>query len=189
MVGDPLPQISHFIIVLTISGYLRFNQVRIPRTAMLNRHSQVHADGRYTTTDKSKVKYTVMLKIRGVITSVVAYGLAQAVTIATRYSIVRLQGFGPNGLLPEETPIYHYKSQHSRLLTLIAKAYAVFFVGRALDAEISDHLRRISTGDHSKAPAMHALSAGCKAWATQIAADGADGAYSHSLPFPNSGQV
>ncbi|KAF2432564.1 acyl-CoA oxidase [Tothia fuscella] len=158
------------------NGYLRFNHFRIPRTAMLDRHAQVLPGGKYVSRGDLTAMYAIMLKLRSIIVNGVPYNLAQALTIATRYSVIRTQGLGPNGLLAIEIPILQYKSQHFRILTLIAKSYAGLLVGRNLEAEVSVYLVQLTKGDHSNSGYMHVVCAGYKAWASQLCADGADDA-------------
>ncbi|TLD18316.1 acyl-CoA oxidase [Venturia nashicola] len=158
----------------TDNGYMRFENVRVPRSALLNRHAHVLADGTYVPAKSHTDMYTTMIYVRNVIVNIMAYQLAQAVTIGTRYSIVREQGNGPNGALDSEVPIYHYKTQHFRLLTMIANTYAIKFASRALDRNLQDHAARVLKSDQSRAQCVHVACAGYKAWSTVLAADGTE---------------
>lgn len=117
-----------------------------------------------------------MLMVRSVIVRVVGVQLAQAVTIAVRYSVVREQGLGPSGTTSAETSIMDYRSQNFRLLTLISKAYAVLFAFWTCDAEYKKLRQEQEDGNHTSLPYVHSLASGLKAWATQEAADGAEDA-------------
>jgi acyl-CoA oxidase len=178
--GKPLPSLELGDIGLNYSyngndnGYIRFDNIRVPRSALLNRHAQVLADGTYVPSKNHTDFYTTMIYVRNVIVECVAYQLAQAVTIGTRYSVVREQGLGPNGALEAEVPVYHYKSQHFRLLTMISKAYAIKFASKALNIGLEDHTARVLKGDQSRAQYIHVLCSGYKVWSTQLAADGAE---------------
>ncbi|QDS71761.1 hypothetical protein FKW77_009113 [Venturia effusa] len=158
----------------TDNGYMRFDHVRVPRSALLNRHARVLADGTYVPAKSHTDMYTTMIYVRNVIVDIMAYQLAQAVTIGTRYSIVREQGHGPNGALESEVPIYHYKTQHFRLLTMIANTYAIKLASRALNAHLQDHATRVLKGDQSRAQNVHVACAGYKSWSTMLAADGTE---------------
>lgn len=158
----------------TDNGYMRFDNVHVPRSALLNRHAHVLVDGTYVPAKSHTDMYTTMIYVRNVIVNVMAYQLAQAVTIGTRYSIVRGQGNGPNGALDSEVPIYHYKTQHLRLLTMIANTYAIKFASRALDKHLQDHAARVLDGDQSRAQYVHVACAGYKAWSTVLAANGTE---------------
>jgi hypothetical protein len=79
---------------------------------------------------RTKLSYSVMLLVCSKMPSVSSVQLTQAVTIATRYSMVREQGLGHCDALKSETTITQYKHQHFRLLTLIAKSYAMYFASK-----------------------------------------------------------
>jgi acyl-CoA oxidase len=102
-----------------------------------------------------------------------AFQLAQALTIAARYSTVRLQG---NKLSRSSigTPIIAYKQQHSRLLTLISKSYANIFASHSVASIYSTLAHLEKQGNHSTLPYVHMLMCGLKAWTSQTAADGAE---------------
>src|SRR5436189_4561622 len=99
----------------TDNGYAIFNQVRIPRKQLLMGSTTVSRNGTYTPGRNAKASYATMVWIRIIIVKSCALQLAQAVTIATRYSHVREQGLGPNGGIEQQVPIIAYKSQHFRL--------------------------------------------------------------------------
>lgn len=115
-----------------------------------------------------------MIYVRNVVVDIMAYQLGHAVTVGTRYSIVREQGNGPNGALDFEVPIYHYKAQHFWLLTMIANIYANKFASRALNKHLQDHAARVLKLDQSRAQYVHVACAGYKAWSTVLAADGTE---------------
>ena len=73
------------------NGYAKFEQYRIPRTNMLMKYSKVSASGEYSRQGNEKISYATMLIIRSLIPAIVFYGISKAVTITTRYSLVRTQ--------------------------------------------------------------------------------------------------
>lgn len=178
--GTPMPGIELGDLGLkmsyngTCNGFATFNQVRIPRTDMLMGNATVSREGTYTKSAHAKLSYATLVYVRTVIIRAVAFQLAQAVTIATRYSTVREQGLGPNGMASAETALMAYKSQHYRILTNISKAYAILFASWTCDAEYQELRRQQTNGNHSILPFNHNLAAGLKAWSTQTAADGAE---------------
>ena len=135
---------------------------------MLMGLAQVESDGTYSRKGRAQAAYGTMLLARLHIIKVVAFQLAQATTIATRYSTVRTQGYGHYSKSDIELPLMHYKSQHSRLLGLSAQAFAILFASKACITVHQDP--REST------PYIHAIVSGLKAYATQKAADGAEDA-------------
>jgi acyl-CoA oxidase len=144
---------------------------------MLMGHATVSRDGSYSAVPGQRVlTYSAMLQGRAVIVRRAAFQLAQVTTIAIRYSTVRKQGVGHDGHGLKETRIIDYKSQHFRLLTSVAKSYAILFASRKCD-EIYTRLRLgQDVGDNSLLPYAHSLLAGTKAWATQVASDAAEDA-------------
>ncbi len=65
---------------------------------MLMRYAQVAPDGTYSKPPTDKITYGTMVQIRSGLVMFAASGLARAVTIATRYSVVRRQGQASPGL-------------------------------------------------------------------------------------------
>ena len=161
----------------TDNGYAIFDQVRIPRTNLLMRHATLTRDGTYTAAPlREKLLYGGMLNGRFIIIRHSAFQLAQAVTIAARYSVVREQGrgaFNPSG--PEQ-PIILFQSQHYRLLTLISQAYANIFAWKECDDLYQNMVELQEVEEFSTLPFVHTLACGLKAWSTQIAADGTEDA-------------
>ena len=182
--GRPFPGIELGDVGLKMSynrtdnGIVRFNHVRVPRDCMLMGHAKVERDGSYVPPKEAKGQYSGMTMGRNTITLVSGYQLAQAVTIATRYSVVREQGLGPNGGLKEEIPIFGYKTQNYRLLTSTAKAYAIFFAYQYSCTVHNEHVKKMDNGqdDFELTQYNHALTSGFKTWATNTASDGAEDA-------------
>lgn len=156
------------------NGYIIFNTLQILRRNLLSRHAQVLRDGTYIPAKDPKTQYSPLMFVHSVITEVIGAQLAQGTTIAARYSVVRRQGFGPNGKLNEEIPIIHYKSQHYRLLTWISKAYVIHFAANSLNSQLADHFDNLIRGDTSMAHHLHILSSSFKAFATTISANGTE---------------
>ncbi len=156
----------------TDNGYAIFNHVRIPRTNLLMRYATVSRDGIYKSDPlRSKLVYGGMLNGRSLIVRSATFQLAQALTIAARYSIVREQGLHPDG---GEYSIIDYQHQKHRLLTLISRAYVNAFAYQTAVETYKALLAQQARGDHRKLSYVHMLFCGLKAWATQTAADGAE---------------
>lgn len=159
----------------TDNGYAVFNHVRIPRTALLSRYTSVSSTGIYTSSPlHEKLLYGGMLNGRSLIIRNSAFQLAQAITIATRYSTVRTQG--QRSLHSPEPAVMDYKLQHYRLLTLTSKAYATIFASNTVNKTYKLLLSQQAQGNHNMLPHIHMLMSGLKAWTTQNAADGAEDA-------------
>lgn len=163
----------------TCNGYARFNNVRIPRDALLMAYAQVLRDGSYVRSSYqdvaySKLAYATMLYNRAVITRATSFSLAQALTITARYSTVREQGQGMNASLGNEVALVTYKSQNYRLLTLISQACAILFASKDLDQHCRTLIQQQKDGNHSRLPFTHALCCGMKAWSTTLACAGVE---------------
>lgn len=162
----------------TDNGFARFDHARIPRENLLMKNVEVEKDGSYINKPQQpKPFYLTMTRLRMNIVRVVAFQLAQAVTIATRYSVVREQGVGQETI--SHTPEYSimsYKSQHARLLARMAQAFAIHFVSKSCAAVYEDTMARQSGGDTTQIAYNHATIAGLKAYATEMALDGAEDA-------------
>jgi len=161
------------------NGFIRFHRVRIPRTNLLMRYSTVSRDGSYASSPlREKLLYGGMLRGRKMILKNAAFRLAQALTIATRYSTVRLQGQPFTNPTHQEPTIMSYKHQQHRLLTNIAKSYTMLFASRISTEEYEvyyeDQLR--ARGDSSNLGYVHMIMCGLKAWGTQTTFEGADDA-------------
>lgn len=76
------------------TSFMRLENVRIPRAHMLCRFSRVSKDGKYhkpKSATNDKLHYATMMQARGHMVRLAGGKLAQAVTIAVRYSAVRQQ--------------------------------------------------------------------------------------------------
>ena len=111
------------------NGYGIFSNVRIPRRNMLMKYQSVSADGAYSTHGDEKISYATMLLTRAVLTLNGFYSASKAVTIATRYSLVRTQFKDKNG---EEIPVLNYQTQQEKVLSRISEAYAACFCSQAI---------------------------------------------------------
>ncbi|OVA04668.1 Acyl-CoA oxidase [Macleaya cordata] len=152
------------------NGVLQFDHVRIPRSQMLMRVSQVTREGKYLQSDVPRqLVYGTMVYVRQTIVADASCALSRAVCIAMRYSAVRRQFGSQNG--GPETQVIDYKTQQSRLFPLLATAYAYRFVGEWLKWLYTDVTERLQANDFSTLPEAHACTAGLKSLTTSTTAD------------------
>ncbi|XP_020787000.2 peroxisomal acyl-coenzyme A oxidase 1 isoform X1 [Boleophthalmus pectinirostris] len=173
------------------NGFLKLDNVRIPRENMLMKYAKVEPDGRYVKPPSAKLTYGTMVFVRSLIVGQSAINLAKSCTIAIRYSAVRHQSEIRSG--EPEPQILDYQTQQYKLFPLLATAYAFTFVGQYISQTYHRITGDINHGDFSELPELHALSAGLKAfttWATNSGIEvcrmscGGHG-YSCSSAFPD----
>lgn len=146
------------------NGYLRLNNVRIPRDNMLMRYSKVLKDGTYVKPPNARLSYGSMTLVRAVIVGDASRGLSQACTIAIRYSAVRRQTeISPGG---PEAQIIDYQTQQHKLFPMLATAYALHFTGQIVYGTYLQVTSQIEEGNLDQIGELHALSSGLKAFAS-----------------------
>ncbi|CAM9289866.1 unnamed protein product [Scytosiphon promiscuus] len=166
------------------NGFCAFDRVRIPRDNMAMRHQHVDRDGVYTSTgakEGSKIAYISMMQVRVVIAKDAGISLARAATIATRYSILRRQGFREGGKGQGEHQVLDYTIQMHRLLPLVAAAYGFHFTGQQLMLRLRrlerEHVHGLpplagEAGARDTLKQFHATSSCLKSMCTGITAAG-----------------
>uniref|UniRef100_A0A4W3GHS1 Peroxisomal acyl-coenzyme A oxidase 1 n=1 Tax=Callorhinchus milii TaxID=7868 RepID=A0A4W3GHS1_CALMI len=152
------------------NGYLKLENVRVPRENMLMRYAKVMPDGMYVKPPSDKLTYGTMVFIRSMIVSDSARALSQACTIAIRYSAVRHQSELKPGA--PEPQIIDYQTQQYKLFPFLATAYAFRFVGNFMADMYHRITGDINEGDYSELPELHSLSAGLKAFTSWVASAG-----------------
>jgi acyl-CoA oxidase len=174
--GDPMPGVTLTDCGAKLglngvdNGRIVFDQVRVPRTALLDRYAQVDAQGNYSSEiENPDRRFFTMLGT--LVQGRVSVGGAAinaskvALTIAIRYANQRRQ-FGAPGS-SEEALLLDYRMHQRRLLPLLARTYALHFA----QAELVDEFVRIFAGDvvdkeeHDQR-ALEAQAAGTKALGT-----------------------
>ncbi len=149
------------------NGRLAFDEVRVPREALLNRYGDVAPDGAYTSPIASaNARFFTMLGtlIRGRISVGGAAGSAArlALAIATTYAEQRRQFQAPGG---EEVVVMDYLLHQRRLLPLIASSYALTFAQNELVSRMHD-LQTAEDPDPTEQRELESRAAGLKAITT-----------------------
>ncbi|ACU72270.1 acyl-CoA oxidase domain protein [Catenulispora acidiphila DSM 44928] len=122
------------------NGRLSFDQVRIPREALLNRFGDVAPDGTYSSPIEGDARrFFTMLGtlIRGRVSVGGSAGSAtkRALALAVRYAELRRQFATPDG---EEVVILDYLGHQRKLLPALATSYALHFAQEELVAALHD---------------------------------------------------
>lgn len=153
------------------NGFLRLTHLRIPRDNMLMKSCQVLKDGTYIKPKSDKHAYGAMIFVRAMIVlDQAGRGIAQAATIAIRYSCVRRQSeLKPGELEPQ---ILDFQTQQYKLLPLLASAYAYWFAGLKMRETYFMLNYEIQQGNIEALPELHASSSGLKAFTSYGAMSG-----------------
>lgn len=159
-VGDIGPKFSF---ASSNNGFLAFDNVRIPREQMLMKNSVVHENGEFELIRNPLMTYANMTKVRVDIVESSSFLIAAAVTIATRYSIVRKQCSIEGD---EEIPILDHQTQQMKIFPAIAMVFALKKVSDDLRLFHSKCLIEIEKGNLASLAELHALSCALKAIST-----------------------
>jgi acyl-CoA oxidase len=143
------------------NGKITFNNVSIPYDNMLDRFSSVTENGLFhsSITSDNRRFFTMLGTLVGGRIGIPRSGLSAAksgLTIAIRYSNMRKQ-FGPEGGV--EVPILNYRTHQSRLMPLVANAYALHF-------SLNHLTNRFLARTENDMQEIEALAAGLKAFST-----------------------
>jgi acyl-CoA oxidase len=149
------------------NGRIWFDQVRVPRDALLDRYASIDDDGVYTSPIESPTKrfFTMLGTLIQGRVSVCGASISAtkvALAVAVRHAESRRQ-FGPPG--GEEVVLLDYRTHQRRLLPALAKVYALSFA----QAEVVDRLHAVFTATEEPARErreLESLAAGLKAVAT-----------------------
>lgn len=152
------------------NGFLKLENVRIPRNQLLMKYAKVHPDGTYEKPPHEKLAYGTMIFVRADLVSSSALHLSRGVTIAIRYSTIRKQGSLVSKTF--EHALLDYKTQKYRLVTLLSISYALHFAGQYMRVLYNQLNEEMKAGNFDHLPELHATSAGLKAVSTSLAAEG-----------------
>jgi acyl-CoA oxidase len=149
------------------NGKIWFDDVRVPREALLNRFGDVSPEGVYSSPiEKPGKRFFTMLGAlvqgRVCIAGASVSAAKSALTIAVRYGLRRLQ-FGPEP--GHEVPILDYRTHQRRLMPLLAKTYALHFAQAEL-VERFDRVMRDENSSDQERRELEPLAAGMKATAS-----------------------
>jgi acyl-CoA oxidase len=127
------------------NGLIWFENVRVPRDALLNRYGDVSAEGVYSSPiDNQNKRFFTMIGTlvqgRVCVSGASITAAKTALTIAVRYGLRRRQFGPPDG---EEIPILDYRTTQRRLMPALAKTYALHFA----QAELTEKFHHVFSSD------------------------------------------
>ncbi len=151
------------------NGRLWFDDVRVPRTSMLDRYAQVTEEGRYESSiDNPDRRFFTMLGTliqgRVCVGGAGIYASKVALAIAVKYALVRRQ-FATSEDRGEEL-LLDYGMHQRRLFPLLAKTYALHFAQETLLGQLHDEFSGSATTDDEERRALESRAAGTKALGT-----------------------
>jgi acyl-CoA oxidase len=146
------------------NGRIWFDNVLVPRDALLNRYSDVSPEGVYSSPiDNSNRRFFTMVgnlvQGRVCISGASISAAKSALTIAVRHGLRRRQ-FGPPD--EQEIPILDYRTHQRRLMPLLARTYALHFA----QAELTEKFHAVFSADQPPERdqrELESLAAGLKA--------------------------
>ncbi|KAI9258243.1 hypothetical protein BY458DRAFT_441011 [Sporodiniella umbellata] len=142
------------------NGWIQFREKRVPRSAMLARWVDLDAQGNFTPAPSPAVMYATLIPERLSLIGGVHTLASQALTIATRYGVVRRQG-------DRNQQIMDYQSHYAKMVPGIAFIH----LSQTSLSVLNEQLAYV-TCQENMAPMdyiqhmayMHAISAGFKAF-------------------------
>ncbi|CEF64310.1 Peroxisomal acyl-coenzyme A oxidase 2 [Strongyloides ratti] len=143
------------------NGFIRFNNVKIPRKFMFMKYAQVEKGGKYIKPIHEKAAYGSMVFVRSVMIHQQAQYLAMACTIAIRYSCIRRQGELDDKT--KEVKVLDYQTQQYRLFPQLAKTWAFICGGKYILDLYNKVNQEMSSGNTDLLPQLHCLTSGLKA--------------------------
>lgn len=155
------------------NGYIQFTYVRIPRSYMLMKHTQVSRSGDVSAPLLAQLAYGALIGGRVSMVTDSSTFSRKALTIAIRYAAIRRQFSSTPDKL--ETKLIDYPIHQHRLLPLMAQSFALHFTGRAvgrLNNTLQKQMEQLGNGKGNQEAVLnslkevHATSAGLKAFGT-----------------------
>ena len=149
------------------NGFLRLQHVKIPRVNMCMRFASLSPQGEYRPAINAKLSYGTMVFVRSWIVIEASRYLARALTVAIRYSAVRLQfpkevdgeealaAGKKKGGVREEAQVLDYTTQQQQLFPLLATAFAFHFTGAYMKKVHHSHRHTHSLIAHGSAQPSH----------------------------------
>ncbi|PVV03124.1 hypothetical protein BB560_002414 [Smittium megazygosporum] len=155
------------------NGFVNFQKVKVSRFNVLQRYINISRTGEVSLLKDfdPRVTYSTMVFVRATIINTVGRELAKSVTIASRYTAVRKQGWTKG---TDEVPVLDYDIVQYRLIPLVAKTFAMLGMSHEFYAQYELCINNIESGDFSLLKEMHAVSCGLKKWCSDTMIYGVD---------------
>ncbi|GAA5870580.1 hypothetical protein JCM3774_003713 [Rhodotorula dairenensis] len=159
------------------NGWARFDRVRVPRKNMLSRFARVEPTGKYVQPPHSKLSFGGMVYIRAQMIGSLAWQLARATTISTRYLHMRRQFADPEAAAsggPREQQVIRYPSVYMRVIPQVVNAYVFITAGKEMASLYRTMSTQLATGDTTLLAETHAISSGLKTYVSSNVVEGVE---------------
>ncbi|EGX96023.1 Acyl-CoA oxidase [Cordyceps militaris CM01] len=153
------------------NGYMLFDQLRIPHSALLSRYVQLDPETSvFSKSPNAALSYGTMTSIRTVLVEEAGTHLARAVTIAIRYTAIRQQFKDKDSQDPgrDELQVLDYPTVQYRLFPLLAAAFALQYTGKVMRQDYAKTRGEVEQGNLDGLAVMHSHSSGLKSLSTEI---------------------
>lgn len=150
-VGDIGPKLGY---KTKDNGYLKFDRHWAPKSALLGRYIQIDDEGKVTRSGNPKRMYTAMMRTRSVLLVMAYSSIFKAVTIATRYSLVRTQFKDSQGT---PIPIYEYQMQREKIFRELARVYLQNLSTAVAFSQIQKNNELSRKDDYSELQSTHVM--------------------------------
>ncbi|TKA50277.1 hypothetical protein B0A53_06349 [Rhodotorula sp. CCFEE 5036] len=166
------------------NGWARFDRVRVPRKNMLSRFAKVEPSqnggggAEYVQPPHSKLSFGGMVYIRAQMIGSLAWQLARATTISTRYLHMRRQFADPEassgGGGPREQQVIKYPSVYMRVIPQIVNAYVFISAGKEMATLYRTMSTQLAAGETTLLAETHAISSGLKTYVSSNVVEGVE---------------
>ena len=167
-VGDLGPKYGYNI---KDNGYMKFDRVRIPRSAILSRYVSVSKDGMLEIKGDPRIAYAAMVWIRVTLLDYNWQALIANSSAVSRYLLMRRQ-FKNIANSNEERQIIDYQATQTKLISVVAFAFANLFASkycRELHDKMHQEIRE--NDDFSLMNDLHILASSLKGYYMQECID------------------
>ena len=155
------------------NGYLKFNQVRIPRKSLLSRFVSITKTGDFKMKANPRIIYQIMVQTRITIVNGSAYFLHSASKIAIRYAACRRQFATIKGS-EEERPLLDYQLHMDTLAKHLCISLVIHLTTYDLINLEVQSTKEVQNGNFHLLDILHHLSAGLKALCSELGYVGLD---------------
>lgn len=159
-IGDIGPKFGYY---MKDNGYMAFNNVRVPRSAILSKYVSVSKTGMIELKGDPRIGYATMLWIRVQLLFLGWQVKFACLSHSMRYALKRRQFKSVAGSSIER-PIFDYQATQSRLVSVMAYTYANVTIGTFCLDMFNSMMENIKKDDFSIMNDLHVLISSLKAY-------------------------